>query len=90
MKITKYLEESKFKIQRIIKISLNLFNGVYSRTNVPKIKDDVYVMNLDEFKSIRTHWIALNVNGKNIKYFDSFEVEHIPKKVTKFIENKKS
>ena len=30
------------------------FNGVYSRTNLPKIKDGAYVINLDEFKSIGT------------------------------------
>ena len=35
------------------------FNGVYSRNNLPKIKDRTYVINLDEFKSIGTHWIAL-------------------------------
>ena len=33
------------------------FNGVYSTKNLPKIKDGVYVINLDEFKSIETHWI---------------------------------
>ena len=42
------------------------FNGVYSRNNLPKIKDGAYVINLDEFKSIGTHWIALYVNGNNI------------------------
>ena len=30
------------------------FNGVYSRNNLPKTKDGVYVINLDEFKSIGT------------------------------------
>ena len=30
-----------------------------------------YVINFDEFKSIGTHWIALNVNGDNIIYFGS-------------------
>ena len=35
------------------------FNGVYSRNNLPKIKDGVNVINPDEFKSIGTHWIAL-------------------------------
>ena len=39
-----------------------------------------YVINLDEYKSIGTHWIALYVNAENISYFDSFRVEHIPKK----------
>ena len=40
-----------------------------------------YVINLDEYKSIGTHWIALYVNAKNVSYFDSFRVEHIPKKI---------
>ena len=64
------------------------FNGVYSRNNLPKIKDGTYVINLDEFKSIGTHWIALYVNGNNIIYFDSFGVEHIPKEIKKFIGKK--
>ena len=55
------------------------FNGVYSRNNLPKIKDGTYVINLDEFKSIGAHWIALYVNAKNIVYFGSFGVEYIPK-----------
>ena len=64
------------------------FNGVYSRNSSPKIKDGAYVINLDEFKSIGTHWIALHVNGNNIICFDSFGVEHIPKEIKKFIGNK--
>ena len=36
-------------------------------------------MNLDEYKSIRTHWIALYLNSDNITYFDSFGVEYISK-----------
>ena len=34
------------------------FNGIYSRNNLPKIKDESHVMNLEEFQSIGTHWIA--------------------------------
>ena len=45
-------------------------------------------MNLDEFKSIGTHWIALYVNRNNATYFDSFGVEHIPKEINKIIRNK--
>ena len=48
------------------------FNSVYSRNNLPKIKDEVYLMNLDELKSIGNHWIALYVNDNNVIYFDSF------------------
>ena len=33
-------------------------NGIYSRNNFPKIKDGAYVLNLDEYKSIGTPWIA--------------------------------
>ena len=31
------------------------FNSVYSRNNIPKIKDGVYVINLDEYESIGSH-----------------------------------
>ena len=31
------------------------FNGVYSRKNLPKIKDGPYVINRDEYKSVATH-----------------------------------
>ena len=41
------------------------FNGVYARTNSPKMQDGAYVINLDEFKSIGNHWIAFYVNRNN-------------------------
>ena len=44
-----------------------------------------YAINLDEYKSIGTYWIALYLNGNNIIYFDSFGVEHTPKGNRKFI-----
>ena len=65
-----------------------IFNGAYSRNNLPKIKDGAYVINLDGYESIRTHWIALYLNENNIVYFDSSGVEHIPKEIKKFIGNK--
>ena len=66
------------------------FNGIYSRDNLPnKLKDGAYVINLDEYSDIGTHWIALYVKNNNITYFDSFGVEHIPMEIIKFIENKK-
>ena len=63
------------------------FNGVYSRDNLPKIKDRAYVINLDEYSDIGTQWVALWVNN-NVPYFDSFGVEHTPKEIIKFIENR--
>ena len=59
------------------------FTGVYSRNNLPKLKDGAHVISLDEFKSIGIHWIALCVNGNNITYFDSFGVEQIPQEIKK-------
>ena len=65
------------------------FIGVYSRDNLPdRIKDGAYVINLDEYSDIGTHWIALYVNNKAVTYFDSFGFEHIPKEKKRFIDNK--
>ena len=76
------------------------FNGVFSRDNLPNtIKNGAYVINLDEYHDIGTHWIALYVqspsvydtyvNNKIAIYSDSFGVEHIPKETMKFINRKK-
>ena len=51
------------------------FNGVYSRSILPKIKDGAYAT--DHQKSIRANFIALHVNSDNVTYFDSFGLEHI-------------
>ena len=64
------------------------FNGVYSINTSPKIKEGAYVINLDEYESIVTHWIALYMNVNNIIYFDSFLVEHIPKEIKNLIGDK--
>ena len=34
------------------------------------------------------HWIALFCNRNEIVYFDSFGVEHVPKEIKTFIEDK--
>ena len=65
------------------------FNDVYSRDNLPnKIKDGAYVINLDEYSDIGTHWIALYVKNSDITYFESFGVEHLPKEIKAFIKNR--
>ena len=65
------------------------FNGVYSRDNLPKIRDGAYVINFDEYSDIGTHWVSLWVNNSNnVTYFDSFGVEHIPKETKTLIGNK--
>ena len=65
------------------------FYGVYSRDNLPKkIKDGAYVINLDEYSHIGTHWIALYLKNNDVTYFDSLGVEHLPKEIKAFINNK--
>ena len=61
------------------------FDGVCSRNNLPKIKDRAYIINLDEYSDIGTHWFALHVHN-NVTYFHSFSVELIPKKIKSFID----
>ena len=65
------------------------FNVVASRDNLPhKAKDGAYVINLDEYSDIGTHWIPLFVNIKTVTYFNIFRFEHTPKEMKKFINSK--
>ena len=59
------------------------FNGIYSRINLPNIKNGTYLINLDEWKSIRTDWMALYVHSDNVTNFDSVGAEYIPKEIKK-------
>ena len=64
------------------------FYGVYSRNNLlKKIKDRAYVINLDEYADIGTHWIALFCRRSEIVCFDSFGVEYVPEEIKEFIGN---
>ena len=65
------------------------FNGVFRRDNLPNtIKNGAFVIRLDEYHDIGTHWVALCINNKTVTYFDSFGVEHIPKEIIKCIDIK--
>ena len=64
------------------------FNGVFSRNNLPKLKNGAYIINLDHSENMCTHWIVNFVKSNEVIYFDSFGVEYIPKEIMKRIENK--
>ena len=49
---------TNFEIQKCYQNECK-FNDVYSRNSLSKKKDGTYVINLDEYKSIGSHWIAL-------------------------------
>ena len=75
---------NNFEIQKYYQDETR-FNGVCSRDNLAKIKDGAYVINLDEYSKIGTHWVALYVHIDDVAYFDSFGIEHIPKDIKTFI-----
>ena len=56
------------------------FNSVCTKNKLSKIMDRVYTINIHQYESIGTHWIALYMNAENVTYFDSFGVEYIPEK----------
>ena len=69
---------TNFEIQKYYKNEPR-FNGVFSRNNLPKkTQDRAYVINLDEYADVGTHYIALSCNRNEIVYFDSFGIEHVP------------
>ena len=47
-----------------------------------------YVINVDEYADVGTHWIALYVKNIEITYFDSFGIEHVPEEIEKIIGHK--
>ena len=52
------------------------FNGVFSRNNLSKkIKDEAYLINLDEYADVGAHWMASFCKKNKIVYFDSFGEE---------------
>ena len=78
---------TNFEIQKYYQ-NESRFNAVYFTDNLPKIKDGPYVINLDKYTDIGTHWVALYVHNNDVTYFDFLGVEHIPKEIKDFINNK--
>ena len=82
---------TNFEIEKYDQNELR-FYGVYFRDNLTEIKDGAYVINLDEYSDIGTHWVASYLGGaspkdvqNNVTYFDSFGVEHFAKEIKTFM-----
>ena len=79
---------TNFEIQKLYQNEPR-FNGVYSIDNLPeKITNGAYVINLDEYADVGTHWIALFCSRSEIVYFDSFGAENVPVEIKEFIGKK--
>ena len=59
------LQPTNFEIQKSYQNEPR-FNGVYSRDNLPKIKDGAYIITFDEYSDIGTHCVALYVQNNNV------------------------
>ena len=60
---------TNFKIQKYYQNESG-FNDVYSRDNLSlEMKDGAYIINLDEYSDIRTHWVSLYVSNDDVTYF---------------------
>ena len=71
---------TNLKIQRYYQ-NESRFNGVYSCDNLlDNIKCGGYVVSLDEYADIGTHWIALDSNGNKITYLIVLESKTFQKK----------
>ena len=46
---------TNFEIQKILLKGAPIFNSVFSRNNLSKIKDETYIITPDKYKSIGTH-----------------------------------
>ena len=82
---------TNFEIQKYYKNEPR-FNGHFSRNNLPKnnsieynsiknIKDGAYIINIDEYANVGTHWIALFCKKNEIVYLNRFGVEYISEEI---------
>ena len=55
-------------------LNLNLLTFIFSRDNLPTMKDEAYVISLDDKQSRGTHWVSLFVYRNEAVYFDSLEI----------------
>ena len=47
---------------------LNLLTFIFSRDNLPRMKDEAYVISLDDKQSRGTHWVSLFVDRNEAVY----------------------
>ena len=57
---------------------------LFSRDNLPRIKDGAYIINFDDKQGKEKHW----VNQNAVVYFDPFEIEYTSQEVLNKIKHK--
>ena len=56
--------------------------------DITYLKNGAYVIQLDKYADVGTHWMALYVSDNKVIYFDSFRDKHVPKEIMHFIGDK--
>ena len=54
---------------------------MFSRDNLPRIKDRGHVINFDKKQNQKTHWVSLFIIRNRAVYFDLSGIVYIPHKV---------
>ena len=54
---------------------------ILETTCLKNIKDEAYIINLDEYADVSTHWISLFCNRSETVYFDSLVLNMFLKKL---------
>ena len=58
------------------------------RDNLPRTKDRVYVINMDDKQSKGMHWVSLFIDKNTAVYFDSFGIEYISQEPFRKVKDK--
>ena len=59
----------------------NLMVLILETTCLKNMKDEAYIINLDEYADVSTHWIALFCNRSETVYLDSLVLNMFLKKL---------
>ena len=65
-----------------------IFNDVFSRNNLPRIKDGTYAINRVDENSQRTHCVSLHIDRNSAVHTHYFGIEYIPQEVLNKINDK--
>ena len=64
------------------------FNGVFSRHNLPRVKDRMYVINLHDKQGKGARWVLLFIDPDTDVYFDPCEIECVSQEILSKIKDK--
>ena len=60
-------------MDRVDKLKINHFRGIYSRDGLPrKIKKECGIISLDDIQGAGTHWVCYRNLSSVVEYFDPF------------------